>query len=313
MSIWQLGNGAYKDFKNNGFKKWPNPFDGQMKDIKVLACQNTWQADVTMYGIGFGNWAWSSFIPSPVEITRKTITGSYKCGFYFKTKFGSPIDVIWKNKNISRMLLEISNPFATALFYMWAGQTFFSFLDTYQSIAYAQLQCGVDHDECLLADGQGEYYAGGAEFGTPGFYTTLQDPKDMYASPGGAIDTFEHGHLRMDAYGTVYAGSPTVFDCVISFMHGTTIMEGGNCKVDIGPLAPGGEAQWHLSFDGEVDAGAFRINGNLHNNAINLERSTIFVNRWTASWAPQSFPENCTPYPVKTTKREGEKHWWHKE
>jgi len=310
LSIWHAGSGAFNEFKNNGFRKWPSPFDGMMKDIEVLACQDTWQAKVTMYGIGFGNWFYSNFIPSPVEITRKTITGSYKCGFYFKTKFGSPIDVVWKNEKISQMLLEISNPFTTALFYMWAGQTFFSFLDVVQTIAYAQAKCGTEHDECLLVDGEGLYFAGGASLGTPGFYTELQDVKHMYQSPGGDVEWHEPGNLRSNAFGTVYAGSANISHCVISFMKGTTILGGEGNSVNLGAIPAGGSAQWALSFSGGVDAGTLRINGDIINDAVGLQRSTLFVNRWTTGFTTDNFPHNCTPWPVKTIKRSGDKHWW---
>jgi len=310
MSIWGLGSGAIDDFKDRGFRSWPNPFDGMVKDIKVLACQDSFQAQVTMYGTAFANWFWTNVVPSPIEITRKTLTGGYKCGFYFGVEWGSPIDVVWKDEKIGQMLLEISKPFTTTLFYMWAASSLLSGLATWQSLMYAMARCGVDHDECLLVDGSGEYFAGGASLGTPGFYSTLQDPRHMYASPGGAVDTFSRGHLNLNAYGSVYAGSCSVEHCEISFMAGTTILGGGTAKVNIGALEPGDVVPFSLSFSGEVDAGAFRINGDLINNAVGLQRSTIFVNRWTASWSPGPRQHNCTPYPVRSHYFEGNSHWW---
>jgi len=310
MSMWDLVSGGANDFKDRGFRSWPNPFDGMMQDIEVLACQDTWQARIKMYGTAFGNWFWTNIVPSPVEITRKTLTGGYKCGFYFKTKWGSPIDIIWKDGSVSEMLLEISRPFVEVLFYMWAAESLFSALDTYQSIIYAMAKCGHDHDECLLADGLGEAFAGGASFGTPNAYSTIQDVRHMYSSPGGAIDVFKRGYLKLDAFGRTLAAGSNIFHSNIEFMVGTTPFGGPGAKVEQGALSSGDEATFHLHFEGVVDPCAIRINWDCANDAVGLAHSSLLVTRWTAKWSPEHDPHNCTPWPVHHKDRSGEGHWW---
>lgn len=296
MSMWQLGSGAIDEFRSRGFRSWPDPTAGFVQDIKVLACQDTWQAEVTMYGLAAAHWAWSAFIPSPVEITRKTLTGSYKCGFYLGLKFSSPIDKVFRAPGASKMLMEITRPVTTGLFYFWAASTYFSAFNTWQSLIYAGQMCGLDHDECALSDGEGSYFAGGAINGTPGFYHVLQDNRPMYSSPGGAIVTFTHGFLRMTAYGRVINGSPNVSQCIISFAMGADLLPGESSNVDLGPMPPGTVSEFTLSFEGEVDAGSFRINGNILNDATGLQSTNLRIDRWTSSWSPTPWNQDCVKW-----------------
>jgi len=311
MSMWDLVTNGANDFAKSGYTRWPNPFTGMVKDIDVLACQDTWQAKVTMYGGVIGNWFWSNFVPSPVEITRKTLTGSYKCGFYFLPEFGSPIDVIPGVEGAGEMLLEISSPAVELLFYIWAAETVFSGLDAWQSIIYAQAKCGLDHDECLLMDGEASAFAGGAHFGTPNAFTEIQDRRHMYEPFGGDVSTFAPGYLRLNAVGYVVNGGCNVSENIVSFMAGTTILNGGTCFQDLGGMGPGDKADFSLSFAGFVPAGAFRINWDCINDAVGLARTTLFVNRWTASWSPTPHQHECTKWPSRVHHNEGTtKHWW---
>lgn len=293
MSMWQLAKGAASDFKNRGFRSWPDPTAGFVKDIEVLACQDTFQAKVTMYGMAAAHWFWTNFIPSPVEITRKTLVGGYKCGFYLGLKWGSPIDTVFRAPGLSQMLLEISRPAVTGLFYLWAFDTLYSGLQTWQSLVYAGLMCDTDHSECVLANGVGNYYAGGAYNGTPNAYDTLQDPTDMYTSPGGDVVTFAPGYLRLDAFGTVYAGSAPVTHCAIGFYKGTDPLNGQGAQLNVGAISAGNSSEFAISWAGYVDAGSFRVNGDLLNEATGLQHSDIVVHRWTASWAPEPWQNNC--------------------
>jgi len=64
----------------DGYTHWPSPYNFQ-KNIKVLACQDGWVAEIELYATAAGYFFWSNLVPSPVEITRKLFLGSYKCGF----------------------------------------------------------------------------------------------------------------------------------------------------------------------------------------------------------------------------------------
>lgn len=310
MSEWQLASGAIDDFRRRGFRSWPDPTAGFVQDIKVLACQDTWQAEVTMIGMAAAHWFWTNFIPSPVEITRKTLVGSYRCGFYFRVKFKSPIDVIFRAPGASKMLMEITNPVATGLFYFWAASTLFDAVNTWQSIIYAGMMCGLDHDECLLTNGEASAFAGGAPNGTPGFYHTLQDNRPMYTSPGGAVQFFERGWFATTAYGTVYNGSPNVTRCIISFQAGTTPLPGETALVDLGPIPPGNSIPFTISWEGYLDATAVRINWDIENDATGLQSTNLIIDRWTSSWAPEPWVQHCVPWPVRERRTEHTAHWW---
>lgn len=310
MSIWKGASGAWDEFKDRGFKSWPNPFDGMMKDIQVLACQDTWQARVKMYGITFADWFWTNIVPSPVEITRKTITGSYKCGFYFNTKWGSPVDIPWEDSAVSEMLLEITNPAVTALFFIWAGETAFDAVSRAQSIAYAMEKCDDDGLECLLMDGLGEAFAGGAPNGTPNAYTVLQDKHHRYASPGGAIDFTRPGWLELSAWGKMLTAGCDVFHSYIGFAAGDEILGGPEAEFKQGFVPSGTTTKWHITWAGDVDAGSFRINWDVANNAVGLAHASIIVDRWTVVWHPTKPKRGCTPWPVHQKHKEGSGHWW---
>jgi len=310
MSMWQLANDQLSDFKDRGFRSWPNPFDGMLKDIDVLACQDTFQAKIKMVGIEFANWFWTNIVPSPVEITRKTITGSYKCGFYLNTKWGSPVDIPWEDAGVSEMLLEITSPAVQALFFMWATESTFDAVSRAQSIVYAMEKCGADRDECLLMDGLGEAFAGGAPNGTPNAYVILQDRQHLYASPGGDITIFKPGWLEMNAFGKVLTSGSQIFHSNIGFYKGTDPIDGGIGEVHQGAIPPGQTTKWHLHYGGLQDAGSFRINWDVSNDAVGLSHSTIIVDRWTISWHPEKPKKLCTPWPARIKHREGGGHWW---
>jgi hypothetical protein len=310
MSMWQAANGALSDFKDRGFKSWPNPFDGMLKDIDVLACQDTFQAKVKMVGIEFANWFWTNIVPSPVEITRKTITGSYKCGFYLNTKWGSPVDIPWEDAGVSEMLLEITSPAVQALFFLWASETTFDAVSRAQSIVYAMEKCGLDRDECLLMDGLGEAFAGGAPNGTPNAYVVLQDRHHLYASPGGDVTTFKPGYLQMDAFGKTLSAGCDIFHSNIGFYSGVNPLPGQEAAVVQGAIPSGNIRKWSLHFGGLVDAGSFRVNWDCLNNAVGLAHASIIVDRWTISWHPEKPQKPCAHFPQRQKFREGGGHWW---
>jgi len=160
-------------------RRWPDPFRNAMKNINVLACEDTWQADVTMWTITAMNFWWSNFFPSPVEVVRKTVSGGYKCGFFFKVlKFRSPIDIIWRDQRTSRALLQISRPATTALFYWWATQTLYEGLNTFDSLILAGEFCDRGQNESLMRDSSALFTTVGHKEGAPAFGEVIYDPQD---------------------------------------------------------------------------------------------------------------------------------------
>jgi len=295
MSIWQLGKGVaageLKEFKKNGYKRWPDPFRNAVKSIEVLACQDTWQARIEMFAIGMGQWAWSAFIPQPTEILRKTLAGSYKCGFYFGLKWGSPLNLL-PGGDAGTAFGEIFRPVSTGLFYIWAGSTFFSGLNTWQSLVYQMDMCDLTHDEILLATGTGDLY-GFTPAGSPGFYTELWDPGHFYSSPGGAIDLYEPKAVRMNAIGTFATGGGTTDWVEIYFIKGCTTPIPGTNAVRFENLPPGSIVQWDLSYGGQQTPGAFSIYVRAQQNHTGLAHSRIDVARWTTTYRDIDEPDTC--------------------
>lgn len=231
------------------YHSWPNPFRNAVKRIDVLACEDTWQAMIELYAIGFGNWFWSSFVPSPVELTRKTLTGSYKCGFYMKTKFRSPLDIVWKDGRTSLALMEIVRPIVTGLFYMWAAETIFEAMSTWTSITYAMEMCELENNECLLRDGQSPMPTG-LHSGNSAFMTAIYDPRHMGVYNDGAIDVGVSNHTKAFACGYIFPEGHAIQDCVIRLMNGTTVL----AEDDLGSFGGDEVKAWSLSWDGPLQS-----------------------------------------------------------
>lgn len=245
MSMWMKETGQYVI----KYHSWPNPFRNAVKRIDVLACEDTWQAKVEMYVAAFGSWFWSSFVPSPVELTRKTLTGSYKCGFYMKTKFRSPLDIVWKDGRTSQMLMEVLRPIATGLFYLWAAETTFEAMSTWSSITYAMERCELENNECLLRDGLSPMPQG-LHSGNSAFMSAIWDPRSWGVLPDGAIDCGESYRVTVFACGYIQPEGHAIEDCKIELLNGTEVL-----AVDrLGDFGGGDVKAWSLSYDGPITA-----------------------------------------------------------
>jgi len=229
------------------YHSWPDPFRNTVKKIDVLACEDTWQAKVEMYLSAFGQWFWSSFVPSPVELTRKTLTGSYKCGFYLKTKFRSPLDIVWRDGSVSQMLMEVFRPVTTGLFYLWAAETAFEAMSTWTSIVYAMERCDLENNECLLRDGLSPMPQG-LHSGNSAFMSVIWDPRGWGVINDGAIDCGASGHVTAFACGYIETNGHTVNDCSVALYNGTNII----AQVDLGNIGAGDVKPWSVSYDGAI-------------------------------------------------------------
>lgn len=132
------------------FLRWPNPFTPHVDDIEVLMCEHDLILLIKGAGLGFGYWWFTTFVPSPAEIARKVITGGYGCGFYLIADIPSPLDIIGKNRQLTKLVARIARPFAESLFYLWGQQAIFEALSTWQSLVYSARICDAQANEILL-------------------------------------------------------------------------------------------------------------------------------------------------------------------
>jgi len=295
--VWDAVGGTYRRFS-----RFPDPTRNMVSDIRVLACEDTFQAKITMYGEAAMHWAWSVFVPQPTEIVRKTLTGGYKCGFYLGLKVKSPIDLIpgtvFEAPNIygrpflkvSEVFAEIARPAVTGLFYMWAAGSAFEALSTWQSLVYAAEMCDLQQNECLLADGIGTIATLNG-IGEPNQYVVLYDPNGWHPNFSGFIHVPAACWLQVDAVGTLDMGGATAthFDVYIN-----GIPAGGQQSlVHLGALAPGGHAEWSLSWGGFVNPTDVAVEFNCNVTAPPLAHATFVCKRFTVTESPTPRQNPC--------------------
>jgi len=133
MSTWTTIQGL-----TERFPAWPNPFNCGIKKQTSWQCGNRVIIDVELVAGCLASFFFQNFIPSFNELARKFVAGSYKCGFYLGTEAKSPLDIIWKDGSVSRVVGEIVAPFARGLFYWWATETIFDAISLWSSLIYAE-------------------------------------------------------------------------------------------------------------------------------------------------------------------------------
>lgn len=169
------------------YTKWANPFKNGVKRFEQASCEGEDLFDITMWYPTVGNWFFTSFVPSPVEIFRKTVTGGYKCGFYLKTKQKAPLDIIWRNGDATRFLAKVARLPVTTAYYMWGQQTLWSGLATWQSLIYKGYSCDGDDFTCITADGAANISVGPDGSGNMPWGLSVFDPNDWHDGFGATI------------------------------------------------------------------------------------------------------------------------------
>jgi len=286
-SIYETVQGTYRKYNH-----WPNPYSNMVKNISVLACEDTWQAKVEMFVAGFGNWAFSTFVPQPTELFRKTITGSYKCGFYLGLKWKSPIDVVWADDSVSTMLLEVTRPVTTGIFYLWAVESLWSALSTWSSLVYASEICDADRNECLLKFGGGDFFGTDA-FGDCTGYEELWDPNGWYTPPGAPVSYFI-GFLEAHAVGKVTAVGENVTDLTIA-LHGLGWPTApAVSEAHIGPMSSGETRTFSLDASIAVsNNGAVAVGAIYKATGSGLAHIHVEVTRFTVHNSPSQPERPC--------------------
>lgn len=196
------------------YGRWPDPFKNQVKRLDVLTCEQEVLLSWEFFGRVLGNFFWSNFLPGPWELTRKTVGGSYKCGFYFGAKFKSPIDMIWKNTKTGHTIGRILGPAATAFYFVWAAQTVNEALDTYQSLQLKIETCDSNNNEVILKDARGHLTLGHNE-GAPVFATVVWDPQDRAVPTSDFVEEPNPCQYVAYAFGNVVSQSSAITDCRI--------------------------------------------------------------------------------------------------
>lgn len=294
MSMWNLNSDGVKAVKKKWYKKWPDPTKNWAKDMKILACQHTFQARVDFFALGAMTFFWNTAVPQPNEIIRKTVTGSYKCGFYFGMRFPSPLELFFDPRTV-KVIAEMLRPAVTGLWFMWAAGSAWDALSQWQQMMGMIEDCEDLHGECLLKEGIGDLYTQDPE-GSPGSYTEIYDPYNLYQSPGGAIVLNIPRGVQMDAWGYFSTGGGTTHWVEIYFIKGGTVPIPGSQVWRAENLGPGSVVEWMLSYSGEQQTGAFSIYIRAEQDHIGLAHSRIQVDRWTmTTWeGPANLP--CSGY-----------------
>jgi len=278
-SIWD----TVQKVQPRNYTHWPQPF-AHLVDIEVLACEDTFLAKVKMWGQVGLNWFWTNLIPSPIEITRKLITGSYKCGFYLPIKVKSPLDIIWTDGRTSTALLEISSPVTKGLFALWAAQTLWSALDAYATVMLLQEMCDLTQDETLLKAGNAESRLP-HDFGNVTFYEVIYDPHNR-ANPTTGFILTEDGPLTVFAAGT--GGSLGLFiDSLDIFLYVGGVHVASQ---SLGAMGPGDTLSWSLDYTTSFHAGtAVAVQFDIHQHGTSLAVSYVLVTRFLVKSQHQPF------------------------
>jgi len=267
------------------YHSWPNPFRNGVRQIEVLACEDTWQAKITMFKNAFGFWAFDSFVPSPVELTRKFALGSYKCGFYLPVRIPSPLNIIWADGSVAQMLLEIARPVTTGLFYMWAMETAWSALSTWSSIQYAMEMCEQDRYGCLLRDGSAPMI-NGEHFGGPAFSEIIWDPLGVADPNDMAIAIEETSNVRANAFGYAECRGHTINSITIA------LEDSNGPLATVGPFSGSGSdvIPWSIEWAGVHDAGAIFIVAYWNIEPAGIISAELVGTRLTVNQRPPSIP-----------------------
>lgn len=226
------------------YGRWPNPFRNLVQDINVLACEDSWQAMFKMYAYGFGNWFFSNFIPSPYELTRKTFTGSYKCGFYSRIRIKSPLDVIWKDAGASRVLQGALRPVTTGLFYIWGMQTALDAIQTWSTIQYAMEMCDWDGNTTTLSEAIAPIQTNPSTGGVA-FAIVVYDPRERAIPNDCIVRVPTECKWQAHVIGRIVAGDERINNISV----GMTINDTTEVLMTHGTVAP--HDTWHFAYSAQ--------------------------------------------------------------
>lgn len=227
------------------FTHWPSPFANMVKKLDVIACEHTWQARMEFWTKTAAEFFFTSFVPSPVELTRKFVLGSYKCGFYLPIKVKSPLDIIWRGTKPAVFYGELARPLTTGLFYFWAASTIFEGLNTWTSGIYRGEFCDIDGNETLLRDGHGTFPTGsGFRSGSAALFQVMYDPQNRYDGSGGTILVAQPSSTNVNAFGFIETNASTLTNVQVGIKIGGVVKG----LVGVGTCLPFTRTPWEASW-----------------------------------------------------------------
>jgi len=297
-SMWDTNTNEYRyaaglpPKKSSHWLKWPNPFSGIVDEVDEWSCEQVQQHLVFFRSAMLANFWWTNFTPSPIEQLRHFALGQYKCGWLLRPKLKSPIDVIWRNDQLSAVLLEIAGPFTKALFWWWATETAFAAVDQAQSLIYQKELCEANGNETLLRDGNGALPGvPGHRTGDPGLYSTMYDPQNHYPFGGSHIDNFAPANVHARAVGRFEPRG-------CSFSGITMWIQAGSeppIKQSFGNVNPGEIKSWNVAWDGPLGAAPISVRFELDQGGTSVLIPTVWCDRFTVSFGeydPTFAPRN---------------------
>lgn len=208
--LFEQGEDPYKRKGIWKYTSWSNPFHNAVQEMKVIACESEFLIDIKMLYPGIGEWFFSNFVPSPMELLRKTITGGYRCGFFLGVKFKSPLDIIWRDGSGSRFLGRIVRPFATATFFYWGLNTLWEGLALWQTMIYMGEFCDERNDECVVGGGATQLRIDGSGVGNCAGGLDIWDPNGWHEGLEGSIHVPEGFNTNAYVYFTITSAGVTV-------------------------------------------------------------------------------------------------------
>jgi len=288
-SMWDTNTNEYRyaaglpPKKESKWPKWPNPFSGIIKETDQWSCEHIQQNLIFFQSAALLNFWWTNFTPSPVEQTRHFVLGQYKCGWLWRPKLKSPIDVVWKNDKLSAVLLEIAGPFTKALYWWWATETAFAALDQAQTLIYQDEICEANGNECLVRDGNGTVPGTpGHRVGDPGLYTTMYDPRGHYPFGGAHIDNLEPSNVKANAVGRF---EPAGCD----FRNITMWIQAGDhepIKQSFGDVLHGDIGSWNVSWSGALGIDPVSVRFEMDVEGFSVLPPTVWADRFTCKFSP---------------------------
>jgi len=279
-SIWN----TVKKAAPTSYSKWPNPFP-VIEDIATLSCDDDIYIRIKMYAGVWAHWWFDNFVPSPIEITRKVVSGGYKCGFYLPVKVRSPLDIIWQDGRTSKALLQISRPLTTGLFALWATQTAWSAMDTASSLFILAQSCDQEPRSAVMGQGHA-FFPASSQDGTAVFWTVFWDPEDKCDPAPGGI-RFEPGGVQASWFGyLVNTGA-----LISSF---TATLKIGGVAVDTATVAPAPGESAAIGLTGalnSLDGGVVVMEAHVEQTGQGAFTTELVGTRFIVQFSPHVDPE----------------------
>lgn len=299
--ITQYFEQGNQDYPRKGvwkYTRWNDPFKGGIDKFSQVACEGEILAIMEGVGLQFGSYFFTTFVPSPVEIARKTLLGGYRCGFYLGVKVKSPLDIIWRNGEGTKILARIASPFTRALFWAWGTQAIWDGLSTWQSLLYMMYACEGDGQTCICADGAAPINQEGPGSGSMPFGGDVFDPNDWHQGLSGVIHVPALSNTTANAFLDITAAGASISGLVVTLkLRETHSDTSGNSWS--GSISDGNQVSFHLASSGTVagpDFWEMTLEWSDLERHFDLGRIELRLRRIVVRSAPGDPMPDCAPW-----------------